>query len=289
MRQPDYRNLCVMPHAAASSGNFMEFDHAGRMSTVYIPGMDKKYWDKVARDYDGEIFDSLASDRNGTIIGHIDRIGRRHGKNGVACDLGCGVGKYLPALARRFSAVHGTDLSDECVRQARAAHGQLKNVTIHQGDLSMAMRAAGPVDFALCTNVLIMPSEKMRAGILKRLAAAVRPGGSLLLLVPALESALYAHVRRAEWLRRSPKAKVIASTTLTGVSGRDIFKGILGIDGVRTKHWLREELIAALGTAGFEVDAVEKAEYDWKTEFHSPPRWMKAPYPWDWVAVGTKK
>src|SRR5690606_21035749 len=108
------------------------------------------------------------------------------------------------------------------------------------------------------------------------------------LLVPALESALYAHARRAEWLRRSPKAKVAASTTFTGVGGRDIFSGILAIDGVRTKHWLREELETALASHGFAVEAVEKAEYDWKTEFYNPPRWMKNPYPWDWVAVGTK-
>jgi 2-polyprenyl-3-methyl-5-hydroxy-6-metoxy-1,4-benzoquinol methylase len=253
--------------------------------------MDKNYWERDARDYDGEIFDSLASDRNGTILGCIDRIGKRQGKNGVACDLGCGVGKYLPTLARRFHAVHGTDLSDECVRQARAACGHLKNVTIHQGDLSTATRKVGKVDFVLCTNVLIMPSEKMRAGILKRLAAVVRPGGSLLLLVPALESALFAHTRRTEWLRRSPGAHVVPSTTLTGASGtmgRNILGGILGIDGVRTKHWLKEELVTTLRAAGFGVAAVEKAEYDWTTEYTRPPRWMKDPYPWDWVAVGTR-
>jgi 2-polyprenyl-3-methyl-5-hydroxy-6-metoxy-1,4-benzoquinol methylase len=257
--------------------------------------MDKKYWEKVARDYDGEIFDSLASDRNGTILGHIDRISGRAGRrSGVACDFGCGVGKYLPVLAKRFGMVHATDISDECVRQARAACGHLKNIAIQQGDLSVLANAAsksGSADFVLCTNVLIMPSEKMRAGILKRLAAVVRPGGSLLLLVPALESALFAHTRRTEWLRRSPGAHVVPSTTLTGASGtmgRNILGGILGIDGVRTKHWLKEELVTTLRAAGFGVAAVEKAEYDWTTEYTRPPRWMKDPYPWDWVAVGTR-
>ncbi len=250
--------------------------------------MDKKYWEKVARDYDGEIFDSLASDRNGTILGHLERIGKRVGKKGTACDFGCGVGKYLPALARNVGVVHATDLSDECVRQARAACGHLKNVTIHQGDLSVLTHTVGQVDFVLCTNVLIMPSEKMRAGILKRLAAAVKPGGSLLLLVPAMESALYAHARRAEWLQRSPKARVIASTTYTGVGGKDLFNGILGIGKVRTKHWLKEELVSVLGVKGFVVEAVDKAEYDWKTEFHTPPRWMRDPYPWDWIVVARR-
>jgi 2-polyprenyl-3-methyl-5-hydroxy-6-metoxy-1,4-benzoquinol methylase len=254
----------------------------------YHHGMDKKYWDKVARDYDGEIFDSLASDRNGVIIGHIDRIGKRLGRAGVACDLGCGVGKYLPALSGRFSAVHGTDLSDECVRQARAACGQLKNVTIHQGDLSAVSRAASSVDFALCANVLIMPSEKMRAGILKRLSGVVRPDGWLLLLVPSLESSLYAHARRAQWRRRAPRSRVPAATTLTGRGGSDVLGGVLGIDGVRTKHWLKEELMVTLAVHGFEVEAVDKAEYGWQTEFHNPPKWMTGPYPWDWVVAARR-
>src|SRR5690606_30707948 len=106
--------------------------------------------------------------------------------------------------------VRAADLSAECIRRAKAAHGNLKNVTFHKGDLSRALVARGKADkadFILCTNVLIMPSEKMRAGILKRLAGMLKPGGGLLLLVPSLESSLYAHARRAEWLKRAPRAR----------------------------------------------------------------------------------
>jgi hypothetical protein len=134
-----------------------------------------------------------------------------------------------------------------------------------------------------------MPSEKMRTGILKRLAGMLKPGGGLMLLVPSLESSLYAHARRLEWLKRASKARVPPSTTLTGSGGRDILKGVLGIDGVPTKHWLREELTVALAALGFEEIAVDKVEYGWNTEFHKPPRWMKEPYPWDLLAVGRRK
>jgi len=34
--------------------------------------MDEKYWDKVAEDYDGEIFSVPANDRNNTIV-WVDR------------------------------------------------------------------------------------------------------------------------------------------------------------------------------------------------------------------------
>jgi 2-polyprenyl-3-methyl-5-hydroxy-6-metoxy-1,4-benzoquinol methylase len=251
--------------------------------------MDEKYWDRVARDYDGEIFDSLASNRNGAILRHLKNFGDGKGKpGGTAFDFGCGVGKYVPTLAKRFAKVHAADISAECIRQARAAHAGLKNVAFHKGDLSRAGASAGKVDFALCTNVLIMPSAAMRAGILRRLANTVRPGGGLLLLVPALESALYAHARRAEWLQRSPGARVIASTTFTGVAGRDIFNGIIAINGVRTKHWLLEELETVLAAAGFKITARDKAEYEWSTEFAKPPRWMKDPYPWDWLVAARR-
>jgi hypothetical protein len=31
-----------------------------------------------------------------------------------------------------------------------------------------------------------------------------------------------------------------------------------------------------------------KLEYGWKTEFSHPPRWMKAPFPWDWLVTARK-
>jgi 2-polyprenyl-3-methyl-5-hydroxy-6-metoxy-1,4-benzoquinol methylase len=253
--------------------------------------MDEKYWDRVARDYDGEIFDSLASDKGGVMLRHLDRFAAPGPRGGTAFDVGCGVGKYAPALSKRFKAVHAADLSAECIRRAKAKHGDLKNVTFYKGDLSKSSVAGGKpgqADFILCTNVLIMPSESMRAGILKRLAGMLKPGGGLLLLVPSLESSLYAHARRVEWMKRAPKTRVTPSTTLTGPGGKDVLKGLLGIDGVPTKHWLREELQVALRAAGFVVEAVDKVEYGWDTEFADPPRWMKDPFPWDWAVAARR-
>jgi hypothetical protein len=67
-----------------------------------------------------------------------------------------------------------------------------------------------------------------------------------------------------------------------------VLGGLLAIDGVPTKHWLREELEVALRAAGFAVEAVDKVEYDWSTEFSDPPKWLKAPYPWDWAVAARR-
>ena len=52
-----------------------------------------------------------------------------------------------------------------------------------------------------------------------------------------------------------------------------------------TKHYLREELTTTAARFGLAVQEIEKIEYPWSSEFNSPPRWMRAPFPWDWLVL----
>ena len=65
--------------------------------------------------------------------------------------------------------------------------------------------------------------------------------------------------------------------------------GMVDINGVATKHYLKEELIVLLKDLRFDIASIEKVEYDWSTEFDQPPRWMKEPYPWDWLILAKKR
>ncbi|HRU39497.1 MAG TPA: hypothetical protein P5511_06440 [Candidatus Goldiibacteriota bacterium] len=60
---------------------------------------------------------------------------------------------------------------------------------------------------------------------------------------------------------------------------------LVNIEGVTHKHYIKEELQVFLRVSGFEVMEVGKVEYGWHTEFERPPRWMKEPFPWDWMAL----
>ena len=93
---------------------------------------------------------------------------------GRCVGLGCGVGKYLPSLAKHFEQVHAFDLSPKLVALAQKEMKRLKlpHVSVavrdlqqlwyrndgtgihygHQGD----MESYG---FAVMANVLIAPSE----------------------------------------------------------------------------------------------------------------------------------
>ena len=245
--------------------------------------MDAKHWDSVAANYDELIFDSLASDLHGHMTDLLDRLASTRK---TAADFGCGVGKYLPALARRFGRVIAMDHSPECLAIARRRCQRLSGIEYHTFNLGRLRPPIALVDVALCVNVLLSPSDRTRRTILQNIRAALKPGGHLILLAPSLESALFVRHRQNESRRR---ALATGGSALSGAvhfaahSSREIAEGHLRLNRVLTKHHLREDLELSLAAAGFTVEEVRRLEYDWKSEFDSPPRWMKAPYPWDWL------
>lgn len=251
--------------------------------------MGEKYWDTVGDNYDRHIFDTLANDRTRVIVDHIDRCSSH---NAVACDFGCGIGKYLTTLGERFKSVFAIDISSKLLEQAKESNSKVSNVVYHKGDLANPSVDIGKVNFALNVNVLIMASVERRRRILANIFRQIKKHGHLLLVVPSMESALFAHFRLVEWntkegvKRANPTAHRLISSNSRMFSFRT---GVLNLDGVPTKHYLKEELIVLLKAVGFEIKSVAKVEYPWTSEFVRPPRWMKEPYPWDWLVLCRKR
>ncbi|MFZ4683482.1 MAG: class I SAM-dependent methyltransferase [Terrimicrobiaceae bacterium] len=250
--------------------------------------MDQRYWDRVASDYDGEIFDSFTSDRTGILVRRLDKFADR---SAPAADAGCGVGKYLPFLAPRFARVDAYDLSGELLKQARTAAGRFDNIRYFKRNFAARSARVFPVRFALCANVLIMADTAIREAVLRSVARMVESGGHAIFLIPSVESALLAHHRLVEWHRRdglSAAEASRASIAPAAKAGRRLADGFVPIDGVPTKHFLREEAVGFFRRFGFEPLQFDKVEYGWETEFESPPEWMQGPFPWDWL-VTTKR
>jgi hypothetical protein len=107
-------------------------------------------------------------------------------------------------------------------------------------------------------------------------------------VVPSLESALYSDFRLVQW---NLKTGLTHSQAVSGLketandTDLPLRQGIIDIDGVPTKHYLKEELVALFADLPFKVLAIEKVEYAWETEFDGPPEWMNEPYPWDWLIL----
>jgi SAM-dependent methyltransferase len=251
--------------------------------------MDVKYWNEVGGDYDREIFDVLAHDRNNLLRSRIHTFGSREK---TASDLGCGIGKFLPMLSENFGHVHAYDISETCLSQARENCAALSNVAFIRTDLSEGKKRIPKVDFVLCVNSLIMPSMSQRSQYLKFIRTHLKQKGHLLLVVPSLESALYSRLRLIEWnVRRGLSYGTAVNAGVNGsrntIASR-LQQGIINLDRVPTKHYLEEELCSTLGDLGFELYEIVKIEYDWKTEFSNPPHWMKAPFPWDWLVTARR-
>lgn len=250
--------------------------------------MDKSYWNKMGKNYRDEIFSVSESDKCKVIEKQLKKFS---GRNKIAADFGCGIGGFLPMLSEHFKKVYAVDFSLSCLQKAKALNGRLDNVSFHCADLTSPKLSLPKVDFILCVNAVITPSISKRIGIFKNIAAHLKKGGHLFLVVPSLESSLFANFRLIDWNLRdgmSPASAVVSDFDKTTLSPVQIHQGIVEIDRVPTKHYLKEELTAILEDLNFKIQLISKVEYGWDVEFNTPPAWMKSPYPWDWLVVAKK-
>lgn len=251
---------------------------------------NRDYWEDRAEDYEDEVFSVLASDRDQVVRSRI----RRHAAPGkTAADLGCGIGHFLPELSRGFDRVAALDFSETCLRRGRERFPGLNNVDFVHCDLRDEARAIEPVDFGLSVNALLTPDVAGQEAMFDGLRRHLNDGADLVLVVPALESALFVEQRLLRWHRKEGDSPEAAVAAVTGPGrARDVCVGDLGvveIDGVATKHYLEAELVDRLVEADFDVTDLAKVEYDWDTEFAEPPDWMGAPFPWDWCATAVAR
>jgi len=251
--------------------------------------MNKKYWNSLAGTYESQVFDVLGHDRRNLIQDQMDELGS---PEKTVSDLGCGIGHFLPMLSERFERVFAVDLAGECLDRAKESCRKLDNVDYASVDLSKPGADLPRADVTLCVNSLMTPSLAKRLAFIQNVSDQLRTGGRLVLVVPSLESALLTDHRLVEWHLRegmSPAEALRAAHDLGKVPGAGrLRQGILYTGGTLTKHYLQEELTAMLGMHSHQVRRILKLEYPWSTEFESPPRWLKAPFPWDWLVVAEK-
>jgi ubiquinone/menaquinone biosynthesis C-methylase UbiE len=247
---------------------------------------EERHWNNIAKSYNDEIFDVFASDKN-KLLSTFYNI--HANTNGTAIDFGCGNGKAFSHLSPLFKEIIAVDISQELLNQAMARPFQ--NIKFLQRDLAEPKVKLPKADFIFSCNVIMLPEIEKNYLMLQNIQRVLKPGGSALLVVPSTESILFAAWRMIDWYKREGVApKEIDPSDLAYFKGpkHDILQGLFHIDGVATKHYAQPELEVILKQAKLKLTALEKLEYSWKTEFASPPAWMKAPYPWDWLVECTK-
>ena len=251
--------------------------HAEAPSTRPSRKQDRGYWDNMAASWDDEIFNSLHHDKFGIIAEELRRSARA--ARSVA-DFGCGTGNYLPFLSRLFEHVHGFERSRPCVAMAQALVGGLGHVAVHPASAG-ALRRFGRFDVVLCANVAVHPSLRARQGILRSVRSLLAPGGRLILIVPALESARM--VAAAE--RSAPGGQAGGAGDWDADSHAG---GVVTIEGMPYKHYGKEELRWFLKQLGFAVLRIRRVKYSWGSQGVRATPDIRDTLPWDWIAVGRR-
>lgn len=247
--------------------------------------MDRNYWEKMAPDYNEEIFDVLNNDKKAIIRSVILTHASR---KKTVTDIGCAVGKWLPVLAPAFKTVLAVDISKKNLVIAEKTYPRFMNVQYVRADMSSARTKLPKTDVAVCINAILTDSIKKRTVFFRNLSSCLKKGGYLILVVPSLESWLMTRIIQKRWKIDKELFNNSVSAKEAQKKYNNIQEGNADIDHVPTKHYLLEELQLLLSQEGFTAENCRKIEYDWKTEFIKPPKWLKEPYPWDWMCIAKK-
>lgn len=244
--------------------------------------MDQKtHWNKIAPEYNNEIFDVFNSDREKKLPKYVKK---NSGYNKTALDFGCGNGKSFPMLAPLFKHLTAIDISKGLVEQAKTR--PFSNISFGVADLAKKKVKLPKVDFVFCCNVIMLPEPEKNIEMFKNIRSSLNNSGKAIIVVPALESAFFSMWQLTE-LYRNEKTKLknipIGDLGYLKPSKQEIAGGLLKIDNVYTKHYSAPELEVICNQVGLKITALEKLNYDWDTEFDEPPKSMQAPYPWDWM------
>lgn len=161
-----------------------------------------------------EFFESGESDVEHVfrIIGdHIDP----HFRPRRALDFGCGVGRLLPALARRCNDVVGVDIADSMLAEAARNCESVAGVKLVKGD-DLLSRVEGSFDLIHSYLVFQHIPAARGTAIVARLAQRLEPGG-----IAALEFLFARHVPLWRKLSHLSREKVpIANAVLNLVQGK---------------------------------------------------------------------
>ena len=240
----------------------------------------------MAPSYNEEIFDVLKQDKKSLIR---KAIKKHSNKADTVIDIGCAIGKWLPVLSPLFKKVIALDISQGNLDIAKKKYDHLNNISYLRADMSKPAVKIPKVNLGICINAILTPTKKDRLQFFKSLSGCINKNGILIASVPSMESKLLALRMQNEFSIERKLFKDIYESKEAKRHWHSLLNGNIEIDNVPHKHFSKEELIILFDRAGFNTLDIQKIEYNWNTEFHQPPRFLKNPGPWDWMIVLQKR
>jgi len=129
-------------------------------------------------------------------------------------EVGAGHGSLTARFARDGRRVVATDLSVRCIDALNERFGDRSDIEVFFGDV-MDQPVEPVFDSVVLVNVLEHLSDDL--GALRRLAGSLRPGGHVVVFVPAFESLYSDFDRRVGHVRRYRRAELLTTFAEAGL------------------------------------------------------------------------
>ncbi|WP_455199032.1 class I SAM-dependent methyltransferase [Kaarinaea lacus] len=250
--------------------------------------MNTNYWNSLASDFEDNVLEIANHDLNGVLEEQIMRVAK---KGAVAADLGCGTGSLLPLLHDKFDTVFAVDYADELLNVAREKN-HYENVEYICHDLVSKTPLPFTAEVVFSINALISTNHEHRQAIAQSLWSTTSKNGCCVVVVPSMESVMHVYQALVRCNTREEMGRRKAVSHVTRTYQKEVLSpvdGIVSIGGTPTKCFTREELSIFLSDTGFNIEALHRVEFPWEEEIDDAPRWLKGPYPWDWLIIGRKE
>jgi SAM-dependent methyltransferase len=182
-------------------------------------------------------------------------------------EVGAGHGTMTERLIGRRRIV-ATDLSERCVARLRARFGHDPSVEVRHSD-AVEAAAGGPYHSILLVNVLEHIEDD--AAVLEQLGAALRPGGHLVLWVPAHPALFSDFDRRVGHFRRYRASELSALVAGAGLQVSEL-RHVNALGALA--WWLSATLLGGTPTTGRKLGVADRRVVPvvrWLERFRPPP------------------
>lgn len=178
------------------------------------------------REQDDDEFFATAADVIRDLEGELKRLPPDGpSRTRRALEIGCGPGRLLRPMSRHFAEIHGVDVSDEMVRQAKEKLRGIPHAHPHAiGGCDLALFPDGHFDFVYSYAVFQhIPSEEVVFSYLRETVRVLKPGGIARLQICGLprgdkEATTWDGARiSADEVRAFTRAQRVRLLSLTGV------------------------------------------------------------------------